>query len=58
MRDDDGGDALLAQLLSYVRQSWNNTSGPVSEEDIARARKRFAGREKQFTMEELRETEW
>lgn len=54
----EADNALLAQLLSYIRNSWNNSGTPVTAEDVKKVRQRFANREKQFTMQELRETDW
>ena len=31
-------DAEIAQILTYVRSSWGNTAGPVTESDVAAAR--------------------
>ncbi len=43
----------LAELLSYVRQSWQNNADKVQVDDIHLVRKKFQGREKPFTMHEL-----
>jgi mono/diheme cytochrome c family protein/glucose/arabinose dehydrogenase len=48
-------DEQIAQLLSFIRQSWRNKADEVSKEIITRMRSRYAGREKAFTIEELKE---
>lgn len=37
-------DEKIADVLTYVRQEWGNTGGPVSKEGIAGLRKELAGR--------------
>jgi mono/diheme cytochrome c family protein len=37
-------DEKIADVLTYVRQEWGNTGGPVSKEGIAALRKELAGR--------------
>jgi len=37
-------DEKIADVLTYVRQAWGNTAGPVSKEGIAALRKELAGR--------------
>ncbi len=34
----DLSDAQIAAILSFVRQSWGNTAGPVAEADVAAGR--------------------
>jgi mono/diheme cytochrome c family protein len=46
-------DEQIAELLSYLRQSWNNKASAVNKEIISTIRSRHAGREKAFTIEEL-----
>jgi mono/diheme cytochrome c family protein len=36
-------DAKIADVLTYIRQEWGNTGGPVSAEGIAALRKEIAG---------------
>jgi mono/diheme cytochrome c family protein len=43
----------LAQLLSFIRNSWGNNAGKVSDEDILRLRQKYKGRQKAFTAAEL-----
>ena len=37
-------DQKIADVLTYVRQEWGNTGGPVTAEGIAALRKELAGR--------------
>lgn len=46
--DDD-----IAQVLSYIRNTWNNKAHPVDAADIGNTRKKFKDRQKAFTTEEL-----
>ena len=43
----------IAEMLSYIRKSWQNNADPVSVEEVEQIRKKFAGREKAFTIKEL-----
>jgi mono/diheme cytochrome c family protein len=36
-------DAKIADVMTYIRQEWGNTAGPVSPEGIAALRKEIAG---------------
>ncbi len=47
-------DADIAQLLSYVRKCWQNNAGKITEQEITAVRTKLKGRERPFTMEELR----
>jgi mono/diheme cytochrome c family protein len=51
--NDEFNDEDIAQVLSYIRNSWNNKGTAITSKDISDTRKKFAGREKTFTMEEL-----
>ena len=51
--NDALGDEDIAQLLSFIRNSWGNKAGEVTAADVGRIRSKYAGREKTFTMEEL-----
>ena len=42
-------DQKIADVLTYVRQEWGNTGGPVSAEGVAALRKELAGRSESFT---------
>jgi mono/diheme cytochrome c family protein len=46
-------DEDVAQVLSFIRGSWQNNAGPVTADEVAKIRKRFKGRERVFTTEEL-----
>ncbi|MBX3254060.1 MAG: c-type cytochrome [Chitinophagaceae bacterium] len=46
-------DEDIAQVLSYIRKSWNNNSGSVSKEEVSNIRQKFRGRQNSFSMEEL-----
>ncbi|WP_345033094.1 DUF7133 domain-containing protein [Ravibacter arvi] len=43
----------IAQMLSYIRKSWQNNAEPVSAGEVEALRKKFSGREKAFTTSEL-----
>jgi mono/diheme cytochrome c family protein len=43
----------IAQLLSFIRNSWSNEAGKVTDEDIGRIRQQYKGRQKAFTAGEL-----
>lgn len=51
--NEEISDQQLAELLSFIRGSWNNQSGEVRPQDIRRVREKYAGRQIPFTMEEL-----
>jgi mono/diheme cytochrome c family protein len=42
-------DQKIADVLTYVRQEWGNTAGPVSAEGVAALRKELAGRTESWT---------
>jgi len=42
-------DQKIADVLTYVRQEWGNTGGPISAEGVAALRKEFAGRAESWT---------
>jgi len=46
--DDD-----IAQVLSFVRNAWNNKAAKLTATDIAAIRKLYKDRQKTFTMDEL-----
>ena len=43
----------IAQLLSYIRASWQNESGEITPADVENVRRKFSGRDKAFTVNEL-----
>lgn len=50
---DEISDDDVAQVLSFIRGSWQNNADKVSIDEVAKVRKRHPGREKAFTIEEL-----
>lgn len=46
-------DAEVAAVVTYIRSSWGNTAGAVSEGEVARVRKATAGRTAPYTAAEL-----
>jgi mono/diheme cytochrome c family protein len=46
-------DEDIAQVLTFIRASWNNKAGRINAADIGPIRKKYNGRQKAFTMEEL-----
>ena len=46
-------DAKIASVMTYVRGSFENASGPVSANAVAAARKKFADRKMSWTQPEL-----
>ncbi len=49
----DFTDADIAQILNYVRRSWNNTGDRVNAGNVKAIRTKLADRQKSFTMDEL-----
>lgn len=49
----DYSDEDIAQVISFVRNSWSNKAERVTANDVINIRKKFQGRQKPFTMEEL-----
>lgn len=46
-------DEKISEVLTYVRQAWGNTAGPVAPEQIAALRKELAGRAESWTEPDL-----
>jgi mono/diheme cytochrome c family protein len=46
-------DSDIAQILSFIRNSWNNKADIIDSVDVINIRNKFKGRQKAFTMEEL-----
>ncbi len=42
-------DQKISEVLTYVRQEWGNTAGPISAEGVAAMRKELAGRTESWT---------
>ncbi|MEO6915061.1 MAG: c-type cytochrome, partial [Chitinophagaceae bacterium] len=49
LKDED-----VAQILSYIRKAWNNKADSITAKEVAATRVKYAGREKVFTMDELK----
>ena len=49
----DFTDEDIAEVLSFIRASWNNKAGKINAADIGPIRKKYNQRQKAFTMEEL-----
>jgi len=47
-------DAKIADVLTYIRQEWGNTAGPVAPEGIAALRKELAGHAASFHEADLK----
>lgn len=52
--NDEFSDADIAQLLSFIRNAWSNKAEKVTESEVQAVRKKYKGRQKSFTMEELK----
>ncbi|MNF02001.1 hypothetical protein D3C80_2010920 [compost metagenome] len=50
---DEISDDDVAQVLSFIRGSWQNNAAKVSVEEVTKVRSRFKGRDKPFTITEL-----
>jgi len=46
-------DEDISQLLSFIHNSWNNTTEKINASDVGAIRLKFQGRQKSFTVEEL-----
>jgi mono/diheme cytochrome c family protein len=53
----DFSDADIADLLNYIRTSWNNKGEKVRTEEVTATRNKFKGRQRPFTMQELNSME-
>ena len=47
-------DAKIADVLTFIRQEWGNTGGPVTPEGIAALRKELANHPDSFTEPDLK----
>ena len=52
-QNDELSDEDIAQVLSFIRQSWNNKGERITAKDITTTRSKYKGRQNTFTMEEL-----
>jgi mono/diheme cytochrome c family protein len=46
-------DAKIASIMTFVRASFGNTSGPIAPDVVAAARKKFTDRKTSWTQAEL-----
>lgn len=53
-QDNQLSDEDIAQILSYIRNAWTNEADAITKEDVKQERKAYKGRQKPFTMEELK----
>ena len=51
--DEDLPNEDVAQLLSYIRKSWQNNASKVTAEEVKKVRESLKGRQNAFTVEEL-----
>ncbi|QMU29028.1 DUF7133 domain-containing protein [Adhaeribacter radiodurans] len=51
--DKDLANEDIAQVLSYIRRSWQNNADKVSTEEVAKVRQNLKARQKAFTVQEL-----
>ncbi|WP_153797505.1 DUF7133 domain-containing protein [Foetidibacter luteolus] len=51
--NDEFSDEDIAQVLSFVRNAWNNKASKINAADVTAVRKKYKDRQKTFTMEEL-----
>jgi mono/diheme cytochrome c family protein len=49
----DYSDKDIAEVISFIRKSWSNNADNVKAEDVEDIRKKYSGRQKAFTIEEL-----
>ena len=47
-------DEKIADVLTFIRQEWGNTAGPISKEQISALRKELAGRTESWTEPDLK----
>ena len=47
-------DQKIADVLTFIRQEWGNTGGPISVEQVAGLRKELAGRADSWTEADLK----
>ncbi|WP_118193953.1 DUF7133 domain-containing protein [Albibacterium indicum] len=46
-------DEDISQLLSFIRQNWNNDAPEISREEVIKIRKKYKDRQEAFTQDEL-----
>lgn len=47
-------DQDISEVMSFIRNAWNNRASEASKSDIETVRRKYGGRRKAFTMEELK----
>lgn len=52
--NDEFSDDDIAQVISFIRNAWSNRAAKVTEKDILKVRQQYKGRQKSFTMDELK----
>jgi mono/diheme cytochrome c family protein len=53
-QNDQLSDQDIAQILSFIRNAWNNQADTVNQADVQQARQTNKGRQNPFTLEELK----
>ena len=51
--DEEISDEDIAQVLSFIRRSWQNNGRKIETKEVTEIREKYKGREKAFTAEEL-----
>jgi len=52
-QNEDFNDDDIAQILNFIRNSWNNKADRIAPGEINNIRNKFKARQRPFTMEEL-----
>jgi mono/diheme cytochrome c family protein len=52
--NDEFSDSDIAEVISFIRGSWSNKAGKVTEKDVQKVRQQYKGRDKSFVQEELK----
>jgi mono/diheme cytochrome c family protein len=52
--NDEFSDGDIAQVASFIRNAWSNRAEKVTEKDVQKVRQQYKGRQKSFTIEELK----
>lgn len=51
--NDQLGNKEISEIISYIRNAWNNKASTVSEDQVKSVRQKYRNREEPFTMKEL-----
>ena len=51
--NDQLGNKEISEIISYIRNAWNNKASTVSEDEVKSVRQKSRNREEPFTMKEL-----